>query len=98
MSRYLIKATYISGPHTGSVYYMMKGGYVCRDNALQYYTSEDSSYASLGIASRICRKYTEENKVDYEMETRDLEDRKRRGMPPRNFRITELQKFEPYEI
>ena len=98
MSRYLIKATYISGPHTGSVYYMEKGGYVCRDNALQYYKGEDSSYASLGTALRICKMYAKENEQLYNIETQDIEYRAKKGRTPYKFRIHELQKFEPYEI
>ena len=56
--RYLIKATYLEGPHAGTSYFLRKEGYV---TDLYQYQWEDTTYSSKGAAQRACTRKTKDN-------------------------------------
>ena len=63
--RYLIKVTYLAGPHKDKVYLMQKGGYVTSINDLQGF---DQTYASEAICRNICNKMFYSNEKDFSIE------------------------------
>lgn len=63
--RYLIKVTYLTGPHKDKVYLMQKGGYVTSINDLQGF---DQAYASKAICRNICNKMFINNEQDFAIE------------------------------
>lgn len=63
--RYLIKVTYLAGPHKDKVYLMQKGGYVTSIHDLQGF---DQTYASEGICRNICKKMFYNNEQDFSVE------------------------------
>ena len=63
--RYLIKATYLAGPHKDKVYIMQKGGYVTSINDLQGF---DQTYSSETICRNICNKMFYNNERDFSIE------------------------------
>lgn len=63
--RYLIKVTYLAGPHKDKVYLMQKGGYVTSINDLQGF---DQAYASEAICRNICNKMFINNEQDFAIE------------------------------
>ena len=93
--RYLIKVTYISGPHEGKEHLLQKGGYVTDEDSPQW---EDTTYASLGMAMKECRRLTAKNKADYEDERIYNQIRIKHGDPAKEFFIYELEKYEPYLV
>ena len=66
--RYLIKATYLEGPHAGKVYFLRKGGFV---TDLYQYQWEDTTYSSRSTAQRFCTRRTKDN--DWEVSERGHE-------------------------
>lgn len=87
MTRYLIKATYLSGPHTGEVYYLRKGGYVL---ATLCFVPIDDTYAYHGMCSARCCKMMEDAEIDYDIE--------RRRYLNKDSYIFEHMKYEPYPV
>lgn len=63
--RYLIKVTYLAGPHKDKVYLMQKGGYVTSIHDLQGF---DQTYASEAICRNICNKMVYNNEMDFSIE------------------------------
>lgn len=97
MKRYLIKATYLEGKHAGRSYLLRKGGYVTDEGAYQW---EDTTYATLGIAQRVCKQYAERNEQDRDLERgQEVFDLKTgRRKEPKAWYIHELESYEPYEV
>ena len=75
--RYLIKCTYIDGPHAGKVYLLRKGGYV---TDLKQYQDDSDTYASRGFAQRVCDKMQKENTSEFNFERLDNQYRVDRGL------------------
>lgn len=67
MLRYIIKVTYLDGPHAGKVYFLRKGGYVTEEDSIHW---EDTTYKTEGICQRVCNHMTKVNDEDYEFERR----------------------------
>lgn len=65
--RYLIKATHVDGPHAGKVYILRKGGYV---TDIKQYQWEDTTYASKGMAQRVCDRMKKEQDAEFDWERR----------------------------
>ena len=97
MKRYLIKVTYLEGKHAGKTYLMRKGGYVTDEGAYQW---ENTTYATLGIAKRVCKKLSDRNQRDHDfersMEQADIAKGLRKE--PKAWYIYELENYEPYEV
>ena len=96
MTRYLIKVTYQEGPHVGTSFLLRKGGYVTEDDNIQW---EDTTYASEGIAKRVCKMMKEANDFNRKME-REEEAAwiAKRGVSPKRFYIYETCTYEPYPV
>lgn len=65
MTRYLIKATYMSGPHTGKSYLLRKGGYVTQ---LGQNENKDTTYMSENTCRKVCRDLFKNNEVEVQIE------------------------------
>lgn len=96
-NRYLIKATYLEGPHSGKVYFLRKEGYV---TDLYQYQWEDTTYASEAIAKRVCSRLTKNNDHEVEWERRMNEAYRAKGMRTKgeNDFIYWPEKYEPIRI
>ncbi len=55
--RYIIEATYMSGPHTGRTFLLRRGGYVCTDVKPMI----PDTYATQRIASQVAGRYNARN-------------------------------------
>ena len=85
---WIIKATYLTGPHKGKTYYLRKGGYVIDDGR----TWPEWAYKTKGFASRECKKLKEWYDLSYRIERQD-----KANKPAETF-IYELQSFEPHKV
>ena len=96
MKRYLIKVTYLEGQHKGESYLLRKGGYVTEEHDYQW---DDTTYATKGIAQRVCNQKAKENKFDrdFEREQERIAILRGRRKEPKAWYIHELESYEPYE-
>lgn len=94
-TRYLIKVTCTEGVHAGYSYLLRKGGYVTDEGRIEWF---DTTYATEGIAKRICRKLFEENELNRRIEEQDEAARIKRGFSPKGYRIYTAEKYEPYPV
>lgn len=95
MKRYLIKVTYLEGPHIGHTYLLRKGGYVTEEGHIEW---EDTTYATIGIAQRVCKKLRLNNDINVDIERKDRAWAEKRGKTFRDFNIYVAQSYEPYEV
>lgn len=95
MTGYLIKATYLTGPHKGKSYLLNKGGYVTESTRFQH---KDTTYKTLGFANRECKRLTEKYTLDYKIERQDNDYRISQGKSAKEFFIYEQMSFEPYPV
>lgn len=95
--RYLIKVTYLEGPHAGKVHFLRKGGYV---TDLFQYQWDDTTYSSKGAAQRVCTRLTTNNDSEVEWERRMNEVNIQRGgrVKKENDFIYWPEKFEPIHV
>lgn len=66
---YVIKATYLDGPHKGKSCTLMKGGYVgaTTEDEIENYTYwHDECYKTLGSCKAVCARLKKDN--DFEVE------------------------------
>lgn len=95
MNRYIIKATYLTGPHKGSSYFLIKRGYVTDHPDDQW---EDNCYKTENICKRVCKKMEEDSRVDHFIESRNREKKINEGKEVSSFMIHELMSYEPYFV
>lgn len=96
MNGYLIKVTYLTGPHAGESYLLRKGGYVTEEGNHEW---DDTTYRTLGIAQAQCKRLAEENERCYNDETWMRERRLREGKELlHEWRIYEKQSYEPHLV
>lgn len=95
MNGYLIKGTYLTGPHKGESYLLRKGGYVTEEGRHEW---DDTTYRTLGIAQAQCRRLTEENEICYNDETWSRNRRIKEGKEVSKYRIYEKEAYEPYFV
>lgn len=95
MDGYLIKATYITGPHAGKSYLLRKGGYVTDETQGQW---ADTVYKTEAICKRRCEKMTVESDTEYYIETTSRANRRMAGKEVSRYRIHEKMIYEPYLV
>lgn len=95
MNGYIIKATYLTGPHKGEYYFLQKGGYVTSNPDDQW---SDTCYKTENICKSICRKMEANNKLEHDLETKRKIYRAEKGQNVSYFNIYELMKYEPYSV
>lgn len=95
MIRYLIKATYLEGPHCGESYLLRKGGFVTDFPSIQW---DDTTYKTEGICKRVCKHMFEENELNRRIERREEQWKIQKGGQPKKWYIYESQKYEPYAV
>lgn len=95
MNGYLIKATYLTGPHTGKSYFLRKGGYVTQECDTQW---EDTVYKSESMCNARCKKLSAQNSSDYYIESCDRANRRFAGKEVARYRIHEKMTYEPYLV
>ncbi len=95
MKRYLIKVTYLEGPHTGDTYLLCKGGYVTEEGRIEW---DDTTYVTKGIAQRECNRLKAANDTNINIERRSREWAEKRGKTFRSWNIYEAKSYEPYEV
>lgn len=95
MTRYLIKTTYVSGPHEGKVFYLTKGGYVTDLDRIHF---ESDTYKTEGIARNQCLRLAKNNAADYRAERSQYEYDKKRGKERKSPFIHEKEFFEPIAV
>ena len=95
--RYLIKVTYLDGPHAGKIHFQRKEGYV---TDLYQYQWEDTTYASKTSAQRVCTRLTKNNDWEFDRERRENEFRIQRGRPAKEEKdfIYWHEKYEPIHV
>lgn len=95
MNGYIIKATYLTGPHIGRSYFLTKGGYVTDEPDVQW---SYACYKNESICRAVCKKLSSNNIIEHRLEN------KQRGRQMENGRsisvsmIYELMSYEPYEV
>ena len=94
MKGYLIKSTYLTGPHKGKSYLLRKGGYVTEEGNSEWC---HTTYKTLALAKRRCRQLDEDNEIDYNIETREMVRSIQQGKLP-SLRIYERKRYEPYIV
>lgn len=92
--RYLIRNTYLEGPHKGTSYLMRKGGYVAGDTG-PYFLSD--TYVSYGIALRQCRRMADDNKLNCRLQKQDHERLIKQGKKP-GIKIYYQESYEPVPV
>lgn len=95
MNGYIIKATYLTGPHKGTSYFLQKGGYVTSDPDDQW---SDNCYKTENICKSICMKLERSNMAEHVVEKITREYRFQKGYNVSDFMIYELMKYEPYFV
>lgn len=96
MNGYLIKATYLTGPHKGKSYLLRKGGYVTEEGNCEW---DDTTYRTLANAEKRCRQLAQDNERDYNHETWERDHRIQQGKPLlHEWRIYEKMSYEPYLV
>ena len=96
MNRYIIKSTYLTGPHKGRSYFLTKGGYVT-DNPDEQWS--DDCYKTANICRAVCTKLSANNIVEHRLENKQREcqaSKKSQSIPVSM--IYELMSYEPYEV
>jgi len=91
MTRYLIKATRLDGPHARTSYLLRKGGYVTHDSAPQF---ADTTYSTRGYAVRTCNHLKYENTLDVRFDEWMAE----HTVNPNRQRISFSESYEPYPV
>lgn len=95
MNGYIIKATYLTGPHKGRSYFLQKGGYLASDPDDQW---SDNCYKTENICKSICRKLESSNMTEHVVEKRLREYRSQNGYNVSEYMINELMKYKPYFV
>lgn len=95
MNGYIIKATYLTGPHKGTCYFLQKGGYVTSDPDDQW---SDNCYKTENICKSICMKLERSNMTEQVVEKRIREYRSQNGYNVSEYMINELMKYQPYFV
>lgn len=95
MTRYLIKCTYLTGPHKGEVYFLTKGGYVTGEKDNQ---TEDTTYKSYKIAENVCKKLISRNKVNYDDERIMNKLSIKQGFKGEKYFLYEIESYEPFAV
>lgn len=95
MKRYLIKVTHTEGIHTGKSYLLQKGGHATDEQSIQFI---DTTYKTLAIAKRVCKRLYEENERKKRIEIQNEAIRIKRGFSPKSFFIYESNTYEPFEV
>lgn len=95
MNGYIIKATYLTGPHKGTSYFLQKGGFVTADPDDQW---SDNCYKTENICKSICRKLENSSMVEHVIEKRMREYQSKNGYSVSEYMINELMKYKPYFV
>lgn len=95
MNGYLIKVTYLTGPHKGRSYLLRKGGFVTEEDNHEW---DITTYRTLNIAKAQCRRLTKENERCYNVETQSRIRRINEGKEVAKYRIYEQESYEPYHV
>ena len=70
MNGYIIKATYLTGPHIGKSYFLTKGGYVTDQPDTQW---SYACYKTASICRAVCKKLSSNNTVEHRLENKQRE-------------------------
>ena len=95
MNGYIIKATYLTGPHKGTSYFLQKGGYVTSDPDDQW---SDDCYKTENICKSVCRKLENSNMVEHAIEKKTREYKSQNEIQLSDYMIYELMKYQPYFV
>lgn len=95
MNRYIIKSTYLTGPHNGRSYFLIKGGYVTDHPDEQW---SDDCYKTASICRAVCTKLSANNIVEHRLENKQRERQTEKGQSLSVSMIYELMSYEPYEV
>lgn len=95
MNRYIIKSTYLTGPHKGRSYFLTKGGYVTDQPDEQW---SDTCYKTANICRAVCTKLSANNIVEHRLENKQRERQMEKGQSISVSMIYELMSYEPYEV
>lgn len=95
MNGYIIKATYLTGPHKGRSYFLQKGVFVTDDPGDQW---SDNCYKTENICKSICRKLENSSMVEHVIEKRMREYQSKNGYSVSEYMINELMKYKPYFV
>lgn len=98
MNRYVIKSTYLTGPHKGRSYFLIKGGkgWYVTDHPDEL--SSADCYKTESICRSVCNKLSANNIVEYRLENKQRERQAEKGQTISVSRIYELMSYEPYEV
>ena len=97
MTKYIIKTTYLEGPHEGKIHYINKHGFVLVDAALDHIWSDDA-YDTLATCKRVCTLRMKHIEVQRRIELEDRERRMQSGKPVNKYRLYYLEKYEPFAV
>ena len=94
-TRFIIKVTYLEGPHVGKFHFLRKGGYVTDLPDIQW---NDTTYKTEAIARRVCRKMYEDNELSRKIERQTEAVRIKRGGSKKPWYIYESCSYEPFPV
>jgi hypothetical protein len=97
MTKYIIKTTYLEGPHEGKVSYVTKHGCVLIDAALNHVWHDDA-YDTEAACKRACTLRMKHIEVQRRIELKDRERRIQQGKPVSKYRLYYLERYEPFAI
>lgn len=95
MKGYIIKVTYLTGPHEGKSYFLQKGGFVTSDPDNQW---SHNCYKTENICKSVCRQLGCNNKIDHMVEEKTREFQIQHGRDVSDSMIYELEYYEPYFV
>lgn len=99
MKGYIIKATYLSGPDEGSIYYINNGRRVINVKKVEAgLVGKDDVFNTLRSAKGVCTRYQNINNFKYRLEQEDKEHKRANGKTVKEFNSFELQSYEPFEV
>lgn len=95
MKGYIIKVTYLTGPHEGKSYFLQKGGFVTSDPDNQW---SHNCYKTENICKSVCRQLGCNNMIDHMVEEKTREFQIQHGRDVSDSMIYELEYYEPYFV
>jgi len=97
MPKYIIKTTYLEGPHEGKTCYVTKYGCILEGAALNHIWQDDV-YDTLAACKTACTLRMKHIEVQRRIELKDRERRLEQGKPVSKYRLYYSEKYEPFAV
>lgn len=95
MTGYIIKVTYLTGPHKGEFYFLQKSGFATSNPDEQW---SHNCYKTENICKAVCRQRGCDNMIHHMVEEKTRELQIQNGHTVSDSMIYELEYYEPYLV